>query len=206
MLHAKLILVDQSLHSSVLPILTLDPSFEFEIGWLHTSPSDIQAFQDWNRAIIADCISYSDATKDKSKLPSKLTQHFVRLLEPLLITYFYGTGCISPYFLKCSSGAIARHSFTIPLFSIAALAFGLLGCAKKSTNVERGIANNELYIGIGTEPSALDPHLTTGLTEYSVMLALFEGLTTLHPKQCKLKLVSPKNGLFQKIADAILLK
>jgi oligopeptide transport system substrate-binding protein len=71
---------------------------------------------------------------------------------------------------------------TIPLFSIAALAFGLLGCAKKSTNVERGIANNELYMGIGTEPSALDPHLTTGLTEYSVMLALFEGLTTLHPK------------------------
>jgi oligopeptide transport system substrate-binding protein len=71
---------------------------------------------------------------------------------------------------------------SIQLFSIAAIALGLLGCAKKTTNVERGITANELYIGIGTEPAALDPHLTTGLTEYSVMLALFEGLTTLHPK------------------------
>lgn len=85
MLHAKLILVDQShalLGSANLDLRSL--FLNFEIGWLHTSPSDIQAFQDWNRAIIADCISYSDATKDKSKLPSKLTQHFVRLLEPLL--------------------------------------------------------------------------------------------------------------------------
>ncbi|NCG08613.1 MAG: peptide ABC transporter substrate-binding protein [Verrucomicrobia bacterium] len=62
------------------------------------------------------------------------------------------------------------------------LAFGWCACAKKQTNVERGIQNGELYIGIGAEPAALDPHLTTGLTEYSVMLALLEGLTTLHPK------------------------
>ena len=60
------------------------------------------------------------------------------------------------------------------------LALGLLvGCAKQQSNVERGNANQELYIGIGTEPSGLDPQLTTGLTEYSVMTALLEGLTTL---------------------------
>ena len=47
----------------------------------------------------------------------------------------------------------------------------LVGCAKKQSNVERGNANQELYIGIGTEPSGLDPQLTTGLTEYSVMTA-----------------------------------
>lgn len=62
------------------------------------------------------------------------------------------------------------------------LAFGWCACTKRQTNVERGIENGELYIGIGAEPAALDPHLTTGLTEYSVMLALLEGLTTLHPE------------------------
>ncbi|CAI8261941.1 MAG: Periplasmic murein peptide-binding protein [Opitutia bacterium UBA7350] len=55
-------------------------------------------------------------------------------------------------------------------------------CTKHQTNVERGNLNGELYVGIGAEPAALDPHLTTGLTEYSVMLALLEGLTTLHPE------------------------
>lgn len=62
------------------------------------------------------------------------------------------------------------------------LAFGWCACTKRQTNIERGIENGELYIGIGAEPAALDPHLTTGLTEYSVMLALLEGLTTLHPE------------------------
>ena len=55
-------------------------------------------------------------------------------------------------------------------------------CSKHQTNVERGNENGELYLGIGAEPAALDPHLTTGLTEYSVMLALLEGLTTLNPE------------------------
>ena len=56
------------------------------------------------------------------------------------------------------------------------------GCTPTSSNVEDGNRKQELYIGIGAEPAALDPHITTGLTEYSVMLALFEGLTTLHPE------------------------
>ncbi|MFT5826748.1 MAG: oligopeptide transport system substrate-binding protein, partial [Yoonia sp.] len=56
------------------------------------------------------------------------------------------------------------------------------GCAEKQSNVERGNSNQELYIGIGAEPSGLDPHLTTGLTEMSVMLAFLEGLTTVDPE------------------------
>lgn len=64
---------------------------------------------------------------------------------------------------------------------IGALFVGL-GCARKASNVEEGNRAQELYIGIGAEPAALDPHITTGLTEYSVMLAMFEGLTTLHPE------------------------
>jgi oligopeptide transport system substrate-binding protein len=52
------------------------------------------------------------------------------------------------------------------------------GCAKKRSNVERGNIAKELYIGIGTEPEALDPHLVTGVTEHYVLLSLLEGLVT----------------------------
>ncbi len=65
------------------------------------------------------------------------------------------------------------------LISLATLTL-ISGCGKKMTNVERGMSDRELYVGIGTEPAALDPQITTGLTEYSVMLAFFEGLTTLN--------------------------
>lgn len=57
----------------------------------------------------------------------------------------------------------------------------LCGCGPQQTNVERGARDRELYIGIGAEPAALDPHITTGLTEYSVLLSMLEGLTTLNP-------------------------
>jgi oligopeptide transport system substrate-binding protein len=55
-----------------------------------------------------------------------------------------------------------------------------VACAKKATNVERGNASKELYIGLGTEPSGLDPHITTGLTELYVLVAFLEGLATVN--------------------------
>lgn len=60
-------------------------------------------------------------------------------------------------------------------------------CAKKTTNVERGNQTQEIYIGIGTEPSGLDPQLTTGATEHSVMTAFLEGLTTLDPETMQVR-------------------
>ncbi len=75
-----------------------------------------------------------------------------------------------------------RTGQSAPALAAAVSAACLLAaCARPGTNVEHGIRKQELYIGIGAEPAALDPHITTGLTEYSVMLALFEGLTTLDP-------------------------
>jgi oligopeptide transport system substrate-binding protein len=71
---------------------------------------------------------------------------------------------------------------TVTLLLIAGLFSVLLGCARKTTNVEAGNRDKELFIGLGTEPASLDPHITTGLTEYSVMSALLEGLTTLNAK------------------------
>ncbi|MEN8661403.1 MAG: peptide ABC transporter substrate-binding protein [Lentimonas sp.] len=63
----------------------------------------------------------------------------------------------------------------------------ILGCAKKTTNVEHGNATQELFIGIGTEPATLDPHLLTGLTEYSVVMAFLEGLTTLNAETMRVQ-------------------
>ncbi len=79
-----------------------------------------------------------------------------------------------------------RLSF-ISTFCLSALLLILAGCAKKTTNVEHGNANQELYIGIGAEPATLDPHLSTGLTEYSVMMAFLEGLATLDAKTMEVR-------------------
>ena len=59
---------------------------------------------------------------------------------------------------------------------------GLAGCGQNQSNVEKGNAEQELYIGIGTEPEGLDPHIVTGVTEHYILLSLFEGLTTVHPE------------------------
>ncbi|WPJ97402.1 peptide ABC transporter substrate-binding protein [Coraliomargarita algicola] len=67
------------------------------------------------------------------------------------------------------------------LFS-ALTSAAFLGCSKNQSNVEKGNAEQELYIGIGTEPEGLDPHIVTGVTEHYVLLSLFEGLTTVHPE------------------------
>ncbi|MGZ0655968.1 peptide ABC transporter substrate-binding protein [Coraliomargarita sp. W4R53] len=71
--------------------------------------------------------------------------------------------------------------FLLPLL-IAIICASFTGCAKNQSNVEKGNAEQELYIGIGTEPEGLDPHIVTGVTEHYVLLSLFEGLTTVHPE------------------------
>ena len=39
-----------------------------------------------------------------------------------------------------------------------------------------------IHIGNGTEPEGLDPHIVTGVPEHHVLLALFEGLVRMDPK------------------------
>ena len=67
------------------------------------------------------------------------------------------------------------------LSTILLYALALAGCGPSQTNVQSGNQRQELYIGIGNEPSGLDPHLVTGVPEHYVLLSLFEGLTTYHP-------------------------
>ena len=61
------------------------------------------------------------------------------------------------------------------------------GCTQEQSKVQRGVLDQELYVSIGTEPAALDPHLTTGLTEFNVMVALLEGLTTIDSETMEIK-------------------
>jgi oligopeptide transport system substrate-binding protein len=68
------------------------------------------------------------------------------------------------------------------LFSVAVtLAMGS-GCGRRVTPVEVGNERQILLIGNGTDPEDLDPHVTTGLPEHHIHMALFEGLVNFDPK------------------------
>ena len=55
------------------------------------------------------------------------------------------------------------------------------GCGKRETRVENGNRLQILYIGNGTEPQDLDPGIITGVQEFHIIMALFEGLVTEDP-------------------------
>jgi oligopeptide transport system substrate-binding protein len=51
------------------------------------------------------------------------------------------------------------------------------GCARRETPAEAGRQNGTLLLGNGAEPEDLDPAICTALSDYNVLIALFEGLT-----------------------------
>jgi oligopeptide transport system substrate-binding protein len=59
----------------------------------------------------------------------------------------------------------------------------LVGCNRSdSTPVQKGIETQTLHIGNGTEPAGIDPHTTTGMPEFHIQMALYEGLVSKDPK------------------------
>lgn len=58
----------------------------------------------------------------------------------------------------------------------------LSSCAKRETDVARGIREQVLHRGLAADLSGLDPHLINGLPEINVASALFEGLVGEHPE------------------------
>lgn len=70
-----------------------------------------------------------------------------------------------------------------PCVVATALAALLLlpGCAKRETAVEAGIRTQTLLVGNFAEPQELDPHTTSGVPEYRIQKALFEGLIVQDP-------------------------
>jgi len=65
---------------------------------------------------------------------------------------------------------------------IAACLFCLLACGDRKKLVDLGTEQQIMHIGNGTEPSSVDPHTSTGVPEYHIQMALFEGLVAKHPK------------------------
>lgn len=68
--------------------------------------------------------------------------------------------------------------------SITALAAIAAGCGGEVGAPGRngtGATDNILLVGNGAEPESLDPHISTGVPEHRLQLALFEGLVNLDP-------------------------
>ena len=62
------------------------------------------------------------------------------------------------------------------------ISLGLWGCEERKTLVQLGTEQQILHLGNGTEPAGIDPHTTTGMPEYHLQMALFEGLVAKHPE------------------------
>jgi oligopeptide transport system substrate-binding protein len=61
------------------------------------------------------------------------------------------------------------------------LALSLAGCGRRETRVEIADREQVLLKGNGGEPQELDPHIVTGVSEYHILMSLFEGLVTEDP-------------------------
>ena len=57
----------------------------------------------------------------------------------------------------------------------------LVACSESVKPVDTAIEDQILYIGNGTEPQDLDPHIVTGVPESKVLMALLEGLVIRNP-------------------------
>ena len=66
--------------------------------------------------------------------------------------------------------------------ALACAAFGAAGCGKRETGVDEGIRTQTLLLGNQNEPASFDPHLYDSATEFNIIGALFEGLTTFDEK------------------------
>jgi oligopeptide transport system substrate-binding protein len=69
------------------------------------------------------------------------------------------------------------------LLLLLALIQTLNGCSNdRESNVAHGTRHQILHLGNGTEPQEIDPHLTVGIAEFELQMALFEGLLAKDPQ------------------------
>ena len=61
----------------------------------------------------------------------------------------------------------------------------LNACSESIKPIDTAIEDQTLYIGNGTEPQDLDPHIVTGVPESKVLMALLEGLVIRNPDGTK---------------------
>jgi oligopeptide transport system substrate-binding protein len=68
------------------------------------------------------------------------------------------------------------------IFLILVAMLSATGCGKHKTLVEIGDEKQILHVGNGDEISSVDPHSTSGMPEYHVILSLYEGLVSKNVK------------------------
>lgn len=68
------------------------------------------------------------------------------------------------------------------LVVIALCVCSLSSCGDRKKLADLGTEQQIMHIGNGTEPAEIDPHTTTGMPEYHLQMALFEGLVAKHPQ------------------------
>ncbi len=71
-----------------------------------------------------------------------------------------------------------RRFFAVSGTAVAAC---LTGCGARESRARSAAREGMLLRGNGTEPESLDPHVVRGAPEWTVVSALFEGLTVLDP-------------------------
>jgi len=74
---------------------------------------------------------------------------------------------------------VRSRSFAHPALLAAALLLPISGCARRETPAESARRAGILLLGNGAEPADLDPETSTAYTEMNIMVALFEGLTSI---------------------------
>ena len=84
-------------------------------------------------------------------------------------------------------------------FKVALAAFfciSVFACAKRETPADAGVKNGTLLIGNSADPATLDPTLTTGLNEFKILCALFEGLVSADSKTLEIQPAAAESWSF----------
>jgi len=68
------------------------------------------------------------------------------------------------------------------VITVGVAAVTLSSCSSSASRVELGRATQTLHIANQTEPQDLDPHIVTGVPEFHILQALFEGLVITEPQ------------------------
>ena len=82
--------------------------------------------------------------------------------------------------LSVTSSPLAKRMRVAGLLLSTLLISQLVGCSSESA-VETGNRERVFYLGNGTEPQTIDPHVLSGSPEARIATALFEGLVRANP-------------------------